>query len=324
VSELPPPRVSAVVLHHRDPALLDVILGSLSAQRYRDFETIVVDDASSDGSAIHLREHWPQVRVIRTGEHNVGVAGALNVGVGAASGELIALLNNDLELDPNWIGELVATLDRNPQAGSAACKLRNFYRRGELDGAGDVFTRAGGGAKRGNGEPDRGQYDAADEVLAPTGGAGLYRRRALVEAGPFDESLFAYFEDVDWGLRAQGLGYRCVYNPAAVGYHMEGRTTGGKANPTYYALQSRNLIGVLVKNVPTGWIVSHIPWIVAHQLGGLVRSTRARLLGAHLHGLRLALGSLPRWMRVRREIAGSRRLSAREFSRALAVGSPKP
>jgi GT2 family glycosyltransferase len=313
-----------VVLHHRDPELLDVILGSLSAQGYRDFEAIVVDDASSDGSAAHLREHWPQVRVVRTGERNVGVAAALNVGVAAARGELVALLNNDLELEPNWLGELVASVDRNPQAGSAACKLRNFYRRGELDGAGDVFTRAGGGVKRGNGEPDRGQYDREEEVLAPTGGAGLYRRRALEEVGPFDESFFAYFEDVDWGLRAQAAGFRCVYNPAAVGYHMEGRTTGGKANRNYYAFQSCNVIGVMVKNVPMRWVVSHIPWIVAHQVGGLVRSTRAGMLGAHLQGLRRASVTLPRWLRSRRELAGSRRLSAREFSRALAVGSPKP
>jgi GT2 family glycosyltransferase len=314
------PRVSVAILHHRGPELLDVVLGSLERQRYRDFETIVVDDASDDGSAEHLRERWPQVRVVRTGERAVGVAAALNRAVAAATGELVALLNNDVELDPEWLAQLTRALDRQPQAGSAAGKLRNYWRRNHLDGTGDVFLRAGAGGKRGHGELDTGQYDREGPVLAPTGGAGLYRRDALAAVGPFDESFGAYFEDVDWGLRAQRAGYRSWYVPEAVAYHMEGRTTGGPGNPRYCALQWRNTVAVLAKNAPAGWIASRLPWIAAHHLAGLVRSARAGLLRAHLAGLGAALRALPAYRREHARLRRAHPLSASGFERRVAAG----
>ncbi len=294
------PRVSVAVLHHRGPELLDIVLGSLARQTYAEpFETIVVDDASSDGSAEHLQAAWPQVRAVRTGESSIGVTRAMNLAVASARGELIAILNNDIELEPGWLEAMVAALDGDPGAGSAACKLRNYYDRGMLDGAGDVLLRSGAGGKRGNGERDVGQYDEEAFVLGPTGGAALYRRSAMDAVGPFDESFGAYFEDVDWALRAQRLGLRCRYTPAAVGYHMEGRTTGGVANPVYYTLQWRNSLALIVKNLPAGWIVRHMPFICAHQLAGLVRGARRGMLGAHLRAYRGALRELPRWLRAR-------------------------
>jgi GT2 family glycosyltransferase len=319
-ASLAPPRVTAAVLNFNGRALMEIILPSLAAQTYTDVKLIVVDNASTDDSRAYLAEAWPSVKVVSVGPHNIGVAGALNVAVASATGALLALLNNDVELDPRWLEEAVAAIDADAAAGMVATTMRNYYRREELDGAGDVFTRFGAGGKRGHGELDRGQYDEADEVLAPSGGAGLYRISALREVGAFDQWLQAYYEDVDWGLRAQARGYRCRYAPAAIAYHMEGRTTGGRANPRYHALQRRNTIAILVENVPARFIVRNLDRVVYHQLVELAWSARSRLMIAHLRGLAGVVVALPHLLRERRRRAAARTLSAGDYCRAIGAG----
>jgi GT2 family glycosyltransferase len=309
------PRVSATVLNFNGRQLLGVILPSLAAQEYDDFEIIVVDDCSSDDSLEYLRNEWPSVRVVSTGTSNVGVAAALNAAVSASVGEFVALLNNDIELDPLWLRELVAALDRHPEAATAAGKLLNYHLRSQIDGAGDIFTRAAIAWGRGSGQPDRGQYDKAEEIFAPTAGAGLYRVSAFTDVGPFDESFHAYFEDVDWGLRAQLAGYRSRYVPTAVGYHMGGATTQGNSNPRYYELQHRNALAVMIKDVPARFLLRHMLVIVWHQLIGLAYSLRAGMLSAHLRAFAAAANSAPSWLHKRRIIMRGRRIDPHEFDR---------
>jgi GT2 family glycosyltransferase len=311
------PRVSAVVLNYNGRELLDVVLPSLFAQTYPDLEVIVVDDGSTDDSLVYLRDNWPRVRTVTTGPVNVGVSAALNVAVAAAPGELIALLNNDIELRPDWLGELVAALDRHPEAATVAGKLLNFYRRDEIDSAGDIFTRAAAAFGRGSGELDSGQYDREEEVFAPTAGAAIYRASALADVGPFDESFNAYFEDVDWGLRAQLLGHRSWYVPSAVGYHMGSKTTRPTVNVAFYELQHRNTLAVLVKNVPAAFIARNIHRILAHHLVSLGYSARAGLLKPHLRGLYRAMGAAPGWLRARRRILAARRIPVSDFDRLI-------
>jgi GT2 family glycosyltransferase len=308
-------RVSAAVLNYNGRELLDVILASLDAQDYRDFEALVVDNGSTDDSVAHMREAWPQVRVVSTGARNVGVSAALNVAVDAAAGEFIALLNNDIELDPSWLGRLVSALDSHPEAATASGKLLKFDRRDELDAAGDIFTRSATAFGRGSGEKDRGQYDTEEEVFAATAGAALYRASALAEVGPFDSSFFAYFEDVDWGLRAQLADRRSWYVPTAVGYHRGSQTTRPDVNPRYYRLQRRNTIAILVKDVPLPFILRNLHLIIAHHMLGLAYSTRAGMLGAHLRAMAEAARATPEWLAARRRILGGRRVSLREFNR---------
>jgi GT2 family glycosyltransferase len=312
-------RVSAVVLNYDGRELLATILPTLAAQTVPPDEVIVVDNGSSDDSVEYLRREWPAVRIEEIPE-NVGVTRALNRGVAAARGGFVALLNNDIELEPGWLAELLDALECHPEAGSAACRLRNYYRRGELDGAGDIFTRGGAGTKRGHRTPDDGRFGAEEEVLAPTGGAGLYRAAALADVGPFEESFRAYFEDLDWGLRALGRGYRSRYVPGAIGYHMEGRTTGGTTNPVYHALQWRNTIAVIVRNIPLRWVLSNAPWIVRHHAAGLLASARAGMLRSHLAGYLAAFRATPRWLAERRSIRARRTLSRAGFEAGLAAG----
>jgi GT2 family glycosyltransferase len=243
------PSVSAVILTYNGRHLLELILPSLAAQTRPPEQTIVVDDASTDGTVEWLAENWPAVEVVAH-EQNAGVAVALNAGVAAADGELLALLNNDLELDPFWLEQMVAGIERHPDAGSVACKLRSYHDRARLDGTGDILTRGMIGYRRGGGELDTGQYEREEEVLTATAGAALYRASALARVGPFDESFWAYFEDVDWGLRAQLAGLSCWYIPSALAYHMGGATTGGDRSPVFSILHHRNRIGLIVKDLP--------------------------------------------------------------------------
>jgi hypothetical protein len=311
------PRVSAVVLNYNGCELLEVIIPSLAAQEYRDFEMVVVDDASTDGSVSRLRESWPQVRVVSTGAANVGVTAAMNVAVRTATGELVALLNNDIELDPRWMGELVTALEHHPDAGSAVGKLLNFYRRDELDGAGDVFSWGGEVRRRGHGEHDRGQYDEPQAIFGACGGAALYRRSALERVGPMDEPLFAYYEDADWSFRAQLSGYRCRYVPTAVAYHMGSATLG--AGPSEFNLYHawRNSIWVVVKNYPTSDLFLHAPALLLVQLRNLGIATRRRKVRLWLRVWRDALRGLPAVLAKRREVQRGRRISRAQLAAVI-------
>src|ERR1700730_5138981 len=156
------------------------MLPSLAAQRFPGVRLVVVDNGSRDDSVSWLALQWPDVEVVRLPE-NVGVTRALNVCLDAARTEFVALLNNDLEMHPDCLAELVSALRAHPEAGSAGAKLLDFNERGVIDGAGDVFTWRGTGHRRGHGEPDRGQYDEPRAIFGACGGAAVYRRSALQE-----------------------------------------------------------------------------------------------------------------------------------------------
>jgi GT2 family glycosyltransferase len=302
------PRLTVAVLSYDGRHLLEMMLPSLARQRYHDFEVVVVDNGSRDDTVRWLAESWPQVRVISLPE-NIGVTAALNVCAHAGDGELLALFNNDVELDADCLGELVSALDAYPQAGWAAGKLRDFQRRELLDGAGDVFTWAATGGRRGHGEPDRGQYDEPGEVFGACGGAALYRRSVLRLVGDFDEDFFAFYEDVDWNLRAQLAGFSCRYVPSALAYHMGSATIGrGLSDFTRYHLW-RNRLWIIAKDLPLGAIVRHSPQLLLGQLENLAMALRARKLGIWLRVWRDALQGLPRMLRKRRRVQASRRIT---------------
>jgi GT2 family glycosyltransferase len=303
------PEVSAVVLNYNGRALLEVILPSLAAQTHEPRQLLVVDNGSDDDSRAYLAERWPEVQVLSIAE-NIGVAAALNRGVDAATGEYVALLNNDLELAPEWLAEMVAGLDRHPEASSVACKLRRYHDRARLDGTGDVLTRRLVAFRRGAGELDEGQYDREEEILTPTAGAALYRASALAQVGPFDESFWAYFEDVDWGLRAQLLGLRSWYIPSAVAYHMGGATTGGDLNPFYLKLHHRNRVGLMVKDLPLSVLAHNASAILREQAGTFVHGLRQRTLRLYLRAWLGVIPRLPGWLIARRRIQRRRRVPA--------------
>jgi GT2 family glycosyltransferase len=306
------PALTVAVLSYDGRHLLEVILPSLARQRFRDFEVVVVDNGSRDDTIAWLGEHWPQVEVVSLPE-NVGVTAALNVCARAGRGELVGLFNNDLELDPDCLGELVAALREHPEAGWAGAKLRDFQQRELLDGTGDVFTWAATGGRRGHGEVDHGQYDTPRAIFGACGGAALYRRTTIAEVGEFDEDFFAFYEDVDWNLRAQLAGFSCRYVPSAVVYHMGSATIGrGLSDFTRYHLW-RNTLWIIVKDLPAGALARHAPQLLLGQLINLAVALRDRKLGIWLRVWRDALRALPRMLGKRRAVQARRRITAEQL-----------
>ena len=303
------PLLTVAVLSYDGRHLLELILPSLARQSFRDFEVVVVDNGSRDDTVAWLSEHWPAVQVVSLAQ-NIGVTAALNVCARAGRGELVGLFNNDLEADPDCLGELVAALREHPQASWAGAKLRDFEQRDVLDGAGDVFTWAATGGRRGHGERDVGQYDQPRAIFGACGGAALYRRSTLQQVGDFDEDFFAFYEDVDWSLRAQLAGFSCRYVPSAVVYHMGSATIGrGLSDFTRYQLW-RNTLWIIAKDLPARALLRHAPHLLLGQLVNLAVAIRDRKLTIWLRVWRDALRGLPRMLRKRREVQARRQISA--------------
>lgn len=321
--ELPAPRAPAVVLAiatHDGRHLLEAMLPSLAAQRFRDFRVVIVDDASTDGTGRWLAEQWPQAEVV-TLQQNVGVTAAFNVCVrSAADAEFLALFNNDMELHPDCIGELVSALRRHPEAGFATAKLVDYHDRGRLDGAGDVFFWSGAAWRRGHGERDRGQYDEAGAVFGACGGAALYRRSALDAVGRFYEPFHAFLEDVDWSFRARLAGIGCRYVPSAVAYHMGSATLGaGMTDFTRYHL-TRNSIWLVLRDYPAPALWRKLPQLVHGQLAGLNDARRHRQVRVWARAWRDALRALPSVLRDRGAVQRRTRVSLQMLEAAVAEG----
>ncbi len=303
------PLVSIIIPNWNGKAHLPTCLDALRRQTYAPIETIVVDNASTDGSQALIAADYPEVRLVELAS-NQGFAGAVNRGIEAARGEIIVLLNNDTEADPAWIAELVRALDEHPEAGFAASKLRLFDRRHLLHSAGDTFSRAGQANSRGVWQEDCGQYDSEDAVFSACGGAVAYRRAMLDDVGLLDEDFFFNLEDVDLAWRAQLQGYGCVFVPTAIVYHKLS-ATGGGVTASYYT--GRNAVWLIAKDYPADLLWRDWPRIVGAQLAvtrDALAAWRGEAARARLRGQLAGLWGLPHIMRKRREVQRRRRVSS--------------
>lgn len=314
--------ITAVVLNLNGRALLERILPTLLAQDVpRDERRLVVlDDGSTDGSPDWVRERFPEVEVV-CNDGNRGVARSFNRAVAIAEGSTyLALLNNDLELEPGYLSRLAALLDAERDAGSAAGKMRSVRDPSRLDGAGDAFLWSSAATRRGFNEPDVGQYDAPADVFSACGGAAVYRMAAFRDVGLFDGDFFAYLEDIDWGFRAQLRGWRSLYLPDAVVHHIGGATTS--ANARYFGmLQRRNQLLIVIKDYPGRALVLHLPKVLLHHLGWLVASVRDEMVREHLRALGQVVRMLPATLYKRRVIQRRRRAGLERLDRVI---SPEP
>ena len=302
------PRASIIIPNWNGLQHLPLCLAALRAQTWRDFETIVVDNASSDGSPDWLRRHYPEVRLL-TLDRNRGFAGACNVGLRAARGAILILLNNDTQVAPDWLAEVLAAFDRYPQAGMVASRMLLFDRRDTLHTAGDVFRTDGTPGNRGVWQLDRGQF-AEGPVFSANGGSAAYRREMLAQIGLLDEDFFYSCEDVDLGWRAQLAGWQAIYAPRAVVYHKLA-ATGGGVTASFY--DGRNFIYLLIKDVPAVIWQRHWWEIVRGQLrltGAALRAWRGRAARARLRGQIAGLLGAPRMLLKRRAVQATCRVSA--------------
>jgi GT2 family glycosyltransferase len=314
-------RVSVVVPTRDGRALLEEALDALTRQTHRDFETIVVDNGSRDGSVDFVRTRHPDVVVVELPE-NRGFAAAVNAGIQVATGDAIALLNNDAIPEPDWLDALCACLDRHPDAAAATSKLVTYRDRAEIDGAGDILTTFLRAYSRGRGDRDLGQFDLEMEVFGASGAASLWRRSALREIGLLDEDLFAYYEDVDLSFRARLLGYRVWYAPNAIVVHRRGATAAVDAPSFVHYHAVRNRWSVLIKNVPTNVLLTCGPKAMFAEVLSLARATRERHLRLMARAYADVLRELPRWIRIRRIRQRARRVDDRVIRQAFTRGYP--
>jgi GT2 family glycosyltransferase len=250
----PAPLVSVIIVNWNGRHLLGECLDSLLVQRFRDFEIIVVDNGSQDGSVEYVRERYPSVRLVVLPE-NTGFAGGNNAGIRIARGNYVALLNNDTRTDPDWLASLAREAETSPAMGMWASKILSYDQPDIIDNVGLLIYRDGLARGKGRLERDRGQYDTKQEALFPSGCAALYRRSMLDEVGLFDEDFFAYADDVDLGLRARLAGWGCSYVPAAKVYHRYS-SSSSTYSPFKAFLVERNRIWVLLKYYPAELVLA--------------------------------------------------------------------
>ncbi len=211
-------KASVIILVWNGMAYLEACLNAVLAQDYPDFEVIVVDNASTDGSADFVAARYPQVRLIRNAR-NLGFAAGNNVGLRAATGDILVLLNQDTEVRPGWLAALAAAT-QTPRVGIAGGKA--YYPDGRIQHAGGYVDDRGEGSHFGVRQEDRGQFDAERDVDYVTGAALAITRTAFQAIGALDEAFApVYYEDVDWCYRARQAGFRVLYAPQARLVHKE-------------------------------------------------------------------------------------------------------
>jgi GT2 family glycosyltransferase len=289
------PSVSVVIPNWNGLRWLPGCLGSIARQELAPAEVIVVDNGSRDGSVQYLAAEHPQVRVLATG-HNAGFAGAANRGMTATEAPYVALINTDVELAPDWTRRTLAALQADAGAAAVACKMVELAAPDRIYDAGDVLRRDGACDQRGRFGADDGSFDAPGEVFGACAGAALYRRRAVLEVGGFDERYFAYLEDVDLALALRLAGWRCLYEPAVARHAGEGSSAdlpGG-----HQRLVARNTLLLVAKWFPARWL----PLVTYRQAGWLWHAARQGRLSEHLRGLAAAVPMLPAALRTRRRL----------------------
>jgi GT2 family glycosyltransferase len=183
---------------------------------------ILADNASSDGTPRKVREQFPDVHLVELSE-NRGFAAACNAGVAAGRGDIVVLLNNDVDADAEFLEWVVEPLLADVQVGSVAPLLLRPGRH-LIDSVGLAADPTLAGFPRLQGRP---VHDAAEPhpiLLGPSGGAAAYRRRAWEEAGGLDEAIFIYQEDLDLALRLRQAGWGAVAAPTAIGVHLGSAT----------------------------------------------------------------------------------------------------
>jgi GT2 family glycosyltransferase len=322
--------VSIIIVNWNGVQHLPECLESLERQSFRDFEVILVDNGSSDGSLAYLRAHHPWVRVVALPQ-NLGFAGGNNAALPYASGKYLVTLNNDTKARADFLAELVAVADAHPEAGMVASRICNYFEPDLIDSMGfgicrDAMSRGAYRGRRFSGLT----VGAVEEVLFPSACVALYRRAMIDQIGFFDETFFAYCEDSDLGLRGRLAGWGALLARDAVVLHKYSMTTGA-FSPLKLYLVERNHYFVALKNFP--WpLLMLIPFFtLARYLtqaalvlkgkgsGGefLASGSRRDCLWALLKGMRDAALATPALLRKRAAVMSTRRIGTRETMRLL-------
>jgi GT2 family glycosyltransferase len=305
-------RVSVIVVSWNSREFLSGCLASVEAQTYGDHETIVVDNASKDGSADLVERSFPRAVLIRNGV-NAGFCAANNAALKRATGVFILCLNPDAVLERDFLERALPAFAADRAVGMVAGMVHRFDGR-TIDSAGQDLTRARRIKDRGYGETDTGRYAESREVFSVCGAVALYRRSmidAISEDGDlFDETFFSFGEDMDVGWRARRAGWKALYVPSAGARHYRGGSQSAgtplfgrisqmaRRPPEIRAHIVKNRYLMILKNDTPWAFVRDLPFIAAWeavQWGFLIFAAPSTL--PHLWRMRGALGRA--WRRRR-------------------------
>ena len=251
--------VSVVIPNFNGIAFLDSVLGSLEGQTLSNFEVILVDNGSTDGSCSFVTANYSWVHLIELSE-NFGFCGAVNAGIRAAKAPYVLLLNNDTEVKEDFVEEMLAAIRRHKNAFSCGARMVQYHDRDRLDDVGNYYCALGWSFARGRGK-DIHAYETEDKIFSACAGAAIYRKKIIEKIGYFDEEHFAYLEDTDIGYRARIYGYENWYAPKAIVYHVGSGTSGSRYNQFKTRYSSRNNIYLIYKNMPLLQIILNLPFL---------------------------------------------------------------
>jgi GT2 family glycosyltransferase len=323
--------VSVVIVNWNGREYLRACLNSLEKQTYRDFEVVVADNGSTDGSLEMLKSASFDLplKVVENGR-NLGFCAANNRGFAASRSRLVAMLNNDAEPEPGWLAALVGCLESRPDVGMAAGKILVWEDPRRIDKVGHLIYPDGQNRGRGSGEIDRGQYDRLEECSWPDGCAAMFRRQVIDEIGGMDEDLFVFGDDSEFGLRARIAGWKCLYVPDAVVRHRRGGAVPVASTRRLYLIE-RNRVLLAMKLFPWSLLWLNVPYYLLRLGAGLVAAARNRgeiskyrgIGGKIRAGFALLKGDLaalwmaPKTLRKRRDVRRIARLTPKQVKELI-------
>lgn len=291
------PEVTVIIPNYDGMAFIERCLNALRKQTVSEFKTLVVDNGSKDGSQILVKQNYTEVELIQL-EENYGFCRAVNEGIHKAGTPYVILLNNDTEVEENFVEELLKAIKRFQGIFSCQAKMLNFTERDIIDDAGDLYSAFGWAFARGKGRKDK-YYQKYARIFACCGGAAIYRTSIFEEIGFFDERHFAYLEDIDIGYRAKIYGYENRYVPSARVYHVGSGTSGSRYNKTKVLLAARNNIYLIYKNMPLLQRILNVPLIMVGLLLKQLFFIKKRMGSAFFLGTCRGFGMCRRKYRVR-------------------------
>ena len=304
--------VSIIVINYNGKGVIINCLRALGRQSFKDFDIVIVDNGSIDGSLYETQRFLEEtskalVAYLIPFDRNLGFAGGNLEGLRYTKSEHIALLNNDTEPNEGWLEELVTAMDNDPEVGICASKLL-VHSTHSIDSAGDGFSTALRGFKRGEDERTF-LYDKKETVFGACAGAALYRRKMVDEIGFLDEDFFLIHEDTDLNFRAQLNGWKILYVPTAVVHHKVRSSIGPMSDVAiYYTL--RNSEFVRIKNIPLGVFVRcFLQFLIGIMTEFVYFAIKHRKLRIYLRAKIDAIKMLPKMLKKRAVIMKSRKVS---------------
>jgi GT2 family glycosyltransferase len=314
-------RVLIGIVSYNSSRHLETCFSSLQRQTYRNFTISLWDNASTDATARVLEKHPGVLDYVYFSKNNIGFCAAHNRLISSTLSEYVLVLNPDIILEPNFLEILVQKMDEDPSAGSATGKLLRWTDAScgarTMDSAGVYLTKNQRHFDRGSDELDVGQYDKDEYVFGASGAAALYRRSMLEDiregAEYFDESFFAYREDVDLAWRAQWMGWRCRYIPQAIALHERKVLPERRASlPSAINMHSfKNRFLLRIKNMDCGTYARFFLPITARDLAALAYVLLREQ--SSLTGVSLLIRALPRAYANRKSLRARRKSSPQEM-----------